>query len=644
MNPGEASLAEVEGGQGLRDTPIWQRIIRILCLAASLFFLWTALFGYLPDIRQRAVFLAFGIVMVFMLTPITSRKGWLWRKSVILDLILIAGALVACTNAFIKYEWYLTHFVDTTPLDQFSAAFLLIMIFEATRRTVGIIFPSLMLILFLYTWFGHLIPGALGHQTMPLYTIWLQLYQTTEGIWGLVTGLMASMVAVFFVLAGVLLFTGGGQTFIDISLWLTGRIRGGPALVAVVASGLFGTISGAGMVNVATTGQFTIPLMKNLGYRSEFAGAVEAVASMGGLIMPPIMGVGAFIMAELTGIPYIRICLYAAVPALLFYFAVFVGVRWEALKMNLVPVPKEQIPSARSIFTYHKIAPLFVPIASLLYFLITGWSPGHAAAMACVFAIAIYLFSDFSIARMKDRVVVVVGALFQGGRSLSKMAPMLVCASCIILFIDLSGLALKMSVAVMGMAEASVFLSFVFTAMIAIILGMGLPPVASYLLAAAICVPALGMLGIEGIYAHMFTYYYAMLANITPPVCIAVYIGAGIAKANWGKTALVAMRLGIMAYIVPFIFVYRPELMLEGALPDILLTIFVTLIAIILITAGLWGFLVGRMTMLARLLLVAAGIAILFPQYWPIGIVLIGIAFATQWLISKRRPAQTVAL
>ena len=359
------------------------------------------------------------------------------------------------------------------------------------------------------------------------------IYQSWQGIWGPVTGISATLIALFIIFGAFILESGAGKTFIEVANKLTGRIRGGPALVAVIASGLFGTISGSAAANVASTGNFTIPLMRRLGYRPTFAGSVEAVASTGGQLAPPIMGTGAFLLAEFLEISYLDVVIAATIPAFLFYASVFTMVRLEALRLNLPPIPKNEILPARKIFTFARLAPVVIPMGLFFAALVKGYSTTYAAFLACVSLLIIYLFSDLSWPNMKERLIRIVAALETGGKALIHIVALCVCASIVVALINQTGLGVKLSELLMRTAGVNLYLSLIITATISIILGMGVPTAAAYILCVAVTGPILIKLGLLPISAHLFVFYFAIISAITPPVCIAAYTAAAISQAGW---------------------------------------------------------------------------------------------------------------
>lgn len=602
---------------------IWKWIAQGTAIVFTLFHLYTGGFGILPDMQQRAIHVLFGFTLTLLLfSPFKPAKPE--TRVSIWDVLLIFLTIACCVNTYLKFEWFHLNIGESTTLDLFLGVAIVILALEAGRRVVGWVFPILTTVFLLYAFLGPYIPGIFRHPGFDLVYVIQTLNQTTLGVWGFVTGISATLLAIFIIFSTFLLFTGGGQSFIEIALRVAGKYRGGPALVAVVASGFFGTISGSAVANVVGTGSFTIPLMKRLGYAPEFAGGVEATASSGGQIMPPIMGAGAFIMAELLGIPYIKVAFSAAIPACLFYLAVFCAVRFEALRLNLPAVPAEEILPWRQIFTWKRLAPLFFPVIALVGLLARGYTPTTAGFWACIMALILFLFSDFSLANVKRRIKVILTGFEQAGKSLVEIVSLLVCANIMISLINLTGVGIKVSELIIGLAGSSIFLSLVFGAIVAIILGMGMPTTGAYLISASVIGTALIKLGLIPLSAHLFLFYFAVISAITPPVCVAVYAASGIAQADWLKIARVALKLGIVAYLVPFIFVYWPALLMIGKPIEIIWATVSASIGAIFLGAAMMGYLTTRLSIIKRILLIPGAVLLVIPG-WETDVIGIGI-------------------
>lgn len=621
-----------------------RQVIRFTAMAFTIFQVYTAGFGFLPDMQQRAVHVAFGLAITFaLISPL--KRGTADKKIPVYDLILIGLAILTCVNVLFKYRVFLYGFGQIATEDYLMGICLTVLTLEAGRRTTGWAFPILTLLLFVYAVAGSYFPGTLNHAGFkPIFLI-RNLYQSWQGIWGMVTGVSATLIALFIIFGAFILESGAGKTFIDIANKIAGGVRGGPALVAVVASGLFGMISGSAAANVAGTGNFTIPLMKRLGYRPAFAGAVEAVASSGGQIAPPVMGAGAFIMAEFLGMSYLQVCIAAAIPAFLFYASVFCMVRFEALRLNLAAIPQTDILPAREVFAPRKLAPVVIPLILLFVAMAKGYSGTYAAFLACVSLLVVYLFSDLSLPNMKQRLGRIAAAVESGGRALTQIVALCVCANIVIALINQTGLGIKLSEFIMRGAEVSLYVSLLFAAIISLILGMGVPTGAAYILCITITGPILIKLGLLPICAHLFVFYYAIISAITPPVCIAAYTASAIAQASWLEVARVAMRLGVVTYFVPFLFVYSPTFLMIGRPAEILLNTTTGLLGVIMLAAGFTGYLFSKLSLPVRILFLPSAVLFILPSVklaLP-ALALLVLGFLYQWFGEKSKSGLGIA-
>jgi TRAP transporter 4TM/12TM fusion protein len=455
------------------------------------------------------------------------------------------------------------------------------------------------------------------------------------------TGIAAVYISLFVIFGAILLTSGGGKTLIDLALLLTGRYRGGPAKVAVIASSVFGRLSGSSLANVATTGAFTIPLTKSLGYQPKFAGAVEAVASTGGSIMPPIMGTAAFIMAEFLGIPYLQIIIAAFVPAILFYTSVFMGVHFQAVKLDLKPVPAEQRPKRKDILTYPRISCLAIPVGVLMFFLARGYSLSMVGGTTCTAAILAYIFSDVSWNNMKERLRRMLPCLEAGGKALMFLTPVLVCANIVLGLLIGTGLIMKFSHLLVSFGQENLWLSLGIVALLVMILGTGLPATASYVIGVAVGASLLIGWGILPLAAHLFIFYFSRVAVITPPVCAAVFIASSIAQSEWLPTGITAVKLAPLLYLMPFIFVGDNTFLLMGPIPLILLNVSSAIFGVIILASGIIGQFIVKNKRYERLAMIAAGLFLLTPgwQLDLLGAILSAAVIARQ-ILQRRKEAQ----
>jgi TRAP transporter 4TM/12TM fusion protein len=625
---------------------VWKVVASGIALALVIFHIYTGGWGLLPDMEQRSVHVLLALSLTFILMPGVKRSKP-ENKVPIWDILAVLGVVAVCVNFFLKYKWYLINVGESETYDIILGVLSVVLVLEGARRSIGWFFPTFVGILLIYTLFGPWFPGLLRHPGIkPLFII-QSIYQSPEGVWGYVTGLSSTIIAMFIIFGAFILFSGGGDSFFKIAIKIAGRLPGGPALVAVIASALFGTISGSTVANVVTTGTFTIPAMKRLGYKPSFAGAVEAVASTGGQIMPPIMGAGAFIMAELLSVSYLSIIIAAIIPAVLYYAAVFICVLLQAYKQNLSALPREEIPPTREVLSWSILAPIVIPVAILLGFLVAGRSLVTCGFWACATAGVLHLFKDFSLLNMKQRIKKAIFGLEEGGKSIVSVVALLVAANIAVELLALNGLAVKLSGEVVSVGQDNLALAYIFCSVMALILGMGLPTVAAYVVAAAVGVPSLVALRVPALQAHFFIFYFACMGSITPPVCAAVYAAAPIAKAPWLAIGFNATRLGIVAYLVPFAFVEEPALLMVGSPLAILGYFLLGVVAIFLIAPAVIGYLSvkgfrGDLIIPVRIPVLLAGILVLLPLggYRLLAVPLLILAFIVQksssWLKQRQ--------
>jgi TRAP transporter 4TM/12TM fusion protein len=598
--------------------------IGLIAVAFVLFHLYTGYAGPFPNLRQRAIHVGFALVLTFLiLRPFSRKRGERWELIFFgIDLAAVALTIWCSVYIIVKYNWIMEHPAESSTFQLVLGCTAILLALEGGRRTIGILFPVLTVFFLLYAYFGPYLPDipligpALsywGHRGFSVSYIIQIMFLSDQGLWGFVTGISATIVAMFIIFGAFILFTGGGETFIDLAIWSTGRFYGGAAKVAVVASGFFGMISGSAVANVATTGTFTIPMMKRLKYGNEFAGAVEATASSGGQITPPIMGAGAFIMAEILEVSYLKVALCAAIPAYLYYLGCFSAIHFESVKRNLGRVPPSAVKPLREIMKLSRSVPLFVPIFILLGMLVQGYTPETSAFWAIVTAVVLFLFATRKGSEIKTRASRLLKGMEDAGRSLIKVVPLLVCANIVISLINITGIGVKLSEFIIAVAGELPFLALLLAAVVTLILGMGVPTTAAYLLAAAVIAPSLKMLGFEVIAVHLFIFYFAILSAITPPVCAAIYVGAGIAQADWVKTAWIAMRLALVEYMIPFIFIYNTSLLFQGPWDRILLSIVTATIGVSMIGCATMGYWMGPVNLFMRLAILIASTMCITP-------------------------------
>lgn len=534
---------------------------RAVALAVGLFILYTAAAGSFDALIQRSVMVALVVSLGFLSYPL-KLAGRLAKAAVAADLLLWAVAVAACVYVTSNAERIMTSLPTAGTLDIALTLALVVTLLELARRTVGLAFPILVILGFAYVFLGHLIPGRLGHRGYDISFVTETVLLTDIGVWGSLTGIAATIIAAFVLFGAVLLHTGGGQTFMDLALLVSGRSVGGAAKMATVASASFGTVNGSAVANVATTGTMTIPLMKRIGYPAPFAAAVEAVASTGGQITPPILGAAAFIMAEMTGTEYLRIALAAVIPAALFYTGVFTTIHLVALRKNVGFVPPEDIPSAKAALHPLRLLPVVGGLVGLLWMLMSGRSVAFSAAFGVGCAVLPFVLGDLATRRQPGKTLrALLDSLVEAGNGIVIIAIMLAGAQILVSLINLTGVGVTISSLTVAVGGEQLFLIGLIVAVACLVLGMGIPTTAAYVLVAAVMAPALIAIGVDVLVAHMFVFYYATISVITPPVCIAVFVAASIAKTDWWPAAVNAVRLGIVTYIIPFMFLSYPGML-----------------------------------------------------------------------------------
>jgi len=585
-------------------------IISIIAISMSIFHFYTGGFGLWLALKQRALHLAFALTLIFLLYP-TTKKGIGSDKSKVpfYDLILAIFGAAVSLYLIVFYNELVLRSGLPTQVDLIVGGIAILLVLEATRRAIGPELPMVVLVFLIYSYFGPYMPGFFAHRGYSLERIIEHLYMGTEGIFGIPLGVSSSFVFLFILFGAVLNKTGMGKFFIDISMALAGHTTGGPAKVAVIASGFMGSINGSSVANTVTTGSFTIPLMKSIGYKKDFAGAVEAAASTGGQILPPVMGAAAFVMSEFLEIPYIQIAAAAVIPAIIYYIAVMTMVHLEACKHGLSGLPKDKLPKAKLVLK--EKGHLILPIVGLVYFLVRGYTPLFAAFWAIILSVA------FSMLKKETRLNIkgLLGALEDGARGALGVAAACACAGMVVGVVTLTGLGLKIASGIVALGGGNLLLTLFFTMIASILLGMGLPTTAKYIILSIMAAPALVQLGVLPLAAHLFILYFGVIADVTPPVAVAAYAGAGIAGGNTMRTGLNALRLAIGGFMIPYIFALDPGLLgLSGTWPHTILLVFTSLAGVLALGSAAGGYLLTRTTYYERILLVLSAFLLLTPN------------------------------
>jgi TRAP transporter 4TM/12TM fusion protein len=608
------------------------KIVSALAITFTLFQLYTAIFGVLDAMIQRSIHVSFGFALIFLLYP--ARKKWPRNKIHPIDVLFaIVGAAVPLYIVTF-YQELVMRAGTVTQTDYLVGLLGVLIVLEAARRIVGWPIVTVASLFLAYALFGRYIPGQLAHRGVDLESLVYHLFFTTEGIFGIPIGVSSTFIFLFILFGAFLEKTGMGQFFIDLANAIAGWASGGPAKVAVLSSGLMGTVSGSSVANVVGTGSFTIPMMKKLGYKPEFAGAVEATASTGGQLMPPIMGAAAFLMAEFTSIPYVTIIGAALIPALLYYFGVWTGVHLEAKKLGLKGLKKEDLPKIKDIMLDR--GHLMLPLAAIVYLLVSGYTPSRAALFAIFLSIAVSMIKKNTRIKFID----ILQGFEQGARGALAVLAATACAGIIIGVVTKTGLGLKLGSSLVDLANGNILLTLFFTMITSLILGMGVPTTANYVITSTIAAPALLLLDVPVLAAHMFVFYFGIMADITPPVALAAFAGSGIAKSNPMKTGIEASKLAIAAYLVPYIFVFSPALLLIDVNTFQIIGILITsIVGIMAVGSAVSGFLISNLAWYERFIFFLSGILLIKPGIYTdiFGISIIAIGY----LLQKRKSAKT---
>ncbi len=580
-------------------------------LGFALFQLVLPVFVHLIDIELRALHVLFGISLAFFQYPFRAGRE---RKRPGLGTWLAAAAVAAATlNVFFQAMDIYARPGTADPVDLALGAVLFVLILEAGRRSMGIAAPILLLALVAYIYFAPYFPGIWQMRRLSWSFLIGSVYYSPLGIFGGVTGMSATFIAMFVLFGALLSVTGGGRTFIDLALALTGRFTGGPAKTAVVASSLFGSISGSAVANVMVTGNYTIPLMKKYGYEPEFAASVESIASTGGGVTPPIMSITAFMMAEFLGLSYLKIIGYALIPCILYYTGVMAGVHFRTVRLGLKGLPREEIPPWSEILRFKKLSGFLVPTTTLLFLIFAGYPLVEAGFWASAAALAVYVVNHLRATGARELAAGVLRALSAGGLDIVRLVPILVCMSVLVNLIGVTGLAPKLSAVILEIGTENLYLSLLIASILPLVLGTALPVVPTYLLSMSILTPALLKLGVDEVAAHLFYIYWGVLGAITPPTCEAAVVAAGIAKGNWVRTANYAMKLGAVAFCLPYFMVLHPALVARDTPERIAIAALTGFLGAVSMAYGLFGHAPSRWNPLLRVLFFAGGMLMLFP-------------------------------
>ena len=604
-------------------TSVLKLAVALIAIAMSLYHMYVAAFGPPEALIFRGSHLLFTLTLVFLLYPLKPGGGIGWR---IADGAVLLASWAFILHIFINYEYVTNRIIyidELTRMDIVYGWAAILIVLEATRRVLdwGLTLTCVAFLAY-----------PLFFTTVPIPTLLEQMYLSTEGIFGSTLGVSASYVMLFVIFGAFMEKSGTGQLFMDFALSIAGGTAGGPGKVSVISSSLFGTVSGSAVANVMVDGPMTIPLMKRTGFRPQFAAAVEATASTGGQLMPPVMGAGAFVMAEFLAVPYAQVALWALIPAILYYVAVFFAVHFEARRFGLHGVPKAELPQLGRVMLTR--GHLFIPILIILVGLLMGYSAPLCALVATFACLPVALMRKSTRGGITWRTP--LEALIEGAKNSLSVAVACAAAGIVIAAMTITGASIDFTQFVLAMSQNSLVLALILTGLASLVLGLGLPTTPAYIVTVALLVPALIKLGTPAPAAHLFAFYFAILSAITPPVALAVFPAAALAKCDQWSAGWAAMRVGAVAYFVPFMFVYEPALLMLNGWVDwdrTALACGSALLGCICLAGGLHGYLVAVARMWERVLLTIVGILLIVPELYSsiLGLVLLALVAGVQW-------------
>src|SRR5690625_3026236 len=612
---------------------VWAWVVTFLGVALTIFHLYTGYFGTFQSQKQGAVHLGTALGLIFLLFPRKKGQQLIQTSVPWYDVILAFVAMSVTYYKVINFETLLQGITwSYSGFDTFLSVVGILLLLEATRRTVGVPIVIVAAVMMSYAMFGNYIPTQiLSHQGYELTEVATRLWYRDSGVFGTPIQISAKYIFLFLFFGVILVHTRIGQFFNDLAFGLTGRFTGGTAKAAVVASALQGMVSGSSVGNTVASGSFTIPMMKNAGFKPEFAAGTEASASTGGQIMPPIMGAAAFIMMEYLGVSYAFIMAAAVIPATLYFLGIFIGTHFEAKRLKILGLPPSELPNVKEQMKRYgyMLLPLFVIIGTVM----VGYTPQRAAIYGIFTAFLVSLVRRET--RMGPRKFIYV--LEQGARVALPVIAAVATAGIIAGVVSMTGLGSKFAASIIALSAGHLFLALFFTMIACLVLGMGLPTTANYVVTATVAAPALiNGFDLAPIAVHMFVFYFGIVADITPPVCLAAFAGAGIARANPFKSGVTAVKLAIAAFIIPYIFVYSPILVMENvtAIP-LILAVVTAILGMIAVSSAMIGFYIRDSRAYERLVLFAAGICLIIPD---LSISLVGLALLVViWFIQKQR-------
>jgi TRAP transporter 4TM/12TM fusion protein len=634
---GERVLREVSQENRYRSdlSVFWRYSILVLSCVFVVYHIVTSRYGMPPMFKHRAIHLGAILCLTWLYYPATKRSPQ--NRPSYGDLVLVAASVAISVYTVFNVDSFALRGGVALTRDYLLGGVAIFLVLEACRRVAGKGLLVLATVFLLYAWLGRYVPGILSHRGYSIQRIIYQMYLTTEGIYGLPIGIASTYLVLFIVFSSMLEKSGLGTLFNDVAMAWGGRHVGGPAKVAVIGSALVGMISGSAATNVATSGAFTIPLMKKVGYKAYFAGAVEAAASTGGQIMPPVMGTGAFIMAEFLGIPYIYIATVSIIPATLYFAAVYFQVDIRARKIGLKGLPEDQIPKVGK--TLRSYGHMFIPIVVLVWLLMQQFTPLYAAFYSLLTTWALSLVRGDTRLGLSRLLLMAISA----ARSCISLSVAMASAGFIVAVLSMTGIGLILADNIVALSHGYLFVTLILCMVVSIILGMGLPTSACYIIAASISIPILREMKVPDLSAHMFVFYYSCLSTVTPPVALASYVAAGLSGSGTNEVGWAAFKLALAGFIVPFFFIYSPAILLQADSNLLIAWSCVTgLLGTALLAVAIEGYLYLRLPVLPRILFFIAALTLIEPGLMTdlIGFVLSAFGMASVFYLRKRNAGE----
>jgi TRAP transporter 4TM/12TM fusion protein len=615
------------------DDKVRQIVCRVIFIVTSCIYLYTAGFGAFSEMLQRCLLIMVCGFTVFLNKPFTI-KGNRNVVTRVLDWVFSLAFVAACVYILLVWNDRVTMTSAAPQSDIIMATIMIVLLLVATYKTTGWPLVITCIVFLIYTKIGPYLPSIIAHRGETWSRTASFMYVSTSSIFGVPSGIAATYIICFVIFGAFLETFGAGQWFVDVAFAGTGRFRGGPAKTAIASSALMGMISGSPAANVVTTGTFTIPLMKRMGYKPETAGAVEAVASTGGMFTPPIMGAAAFMMAEFLNMNYSEVAIAAIMPAILYYLSAMLVVDSIAVKEGLLGLPANELPSIKKVMAER--GQMGLPIVFIIAVILIGWSPMKAAFWATLLTLAVAFLKPSTRPTLKG----ILDALESGTRSVASIAISCASAGIIVGVISMTGLATKLSYTLVSISGGNIYIAAILTALITIILGCGMPPTPTYVILATVLVNPLVQMGARALSAHFFIFMFACVGALTPPVAITAYTAAAIAKANPNKTGFTAFRMGLVAYIIPFIFLLNPAILMVGSTFEVVSSAITAILGVFCLTGAIEGYMFKYWSVPSRILLGAAALCTMIPGTLTdlIGVGLIVVGFVLDTFVLKPQP------